>query len=191
MANEFTIGKNCQVNLVDSDGNFMPLQNITSFEVRSIIKTICSEVLNGPPRELRVLAGWEFTITLDREDNSLDKFWNRFEQSFWVLGGTAGVGSIYQYSYEIDKTVSTYWLQEASFSVDLGSWKNEAAINQKIGLRALSHHGVDLPDDSDHGIEVGRCPIPDCDHLIFSACVEVSRHHDWRHQSNHNKQYVH
>lgn len=134
----FSIGRDCTVVVVHplAPGGRVEMANVTGFTVSPEYTSVSSNLLDGNTLYAELPRGYTFSIDLDREGPGIDDLMVLVEAA-WRSAGILYSASVFQYVTEPNGAVSTYQFTECSLQfADLGSWKADSVVSQKISGRA-------------------------------------------------------
>ena len=94
MANTFNIGRNASLSIIVNGAPINP-SLITGFSHKQKSKLVTSNPLNQQPQHMKIVEGWEGTISFDRANSVLDVFFSGEEANFWAGGQQPTITMLY------------------------------------------------------------------------------------------------
>lgn len=134
----YSIGRDCSVVLVHplAPGGRVEMANVTGFAATPEYTSVRSKRLDGNTLNAELPEGYAITIDLDRDGPGIDDLMVLVEAA-WRGAGILYSASVFQYVTEPNGAVSTYHFTECSLQfADLGSWKADSIVSQRISGRA-------------------------------------------------------
>lgn len=106
--------------------------HVTDWEAKPKIKTVMVDPLNHEPIARDLPGGWDFTFGIDRNGPAADTWQAGKEDAYWS-GGTIPAETMYAYINEPDGSQTTWQFDNCTSHLeDMGTWKQEAAVKQKV-----------------------------------------------------------
>lgn len=131
-----SLGKDARMDVTLPGGRILPIAQLTDFEVKPLTSQLQSKGLDGIDRFAVVPMGYTLTFSLDRSDRTLDDWWAQYEAGYYA-GNVLQNVSITQTIEEGDGTVSQWRFEGVAINLDdLGNWKADAYVKQKITAKA-------------------------------------------------------
>lgn len=131
-----SIGKDARMDVTQSDGSILNIAQLTDFDVKPITSQIQSKGLDGIDRFGVIPMGWQMTFSVDRQDRTLDDWWANYEEAYYA-GNVIQNISITQTIQEGDGTISQWRFEGVAINLDdLGNWKADAYVKQKLTAKA-------------------------------------------------------
>lgn len=142
--NFFNTGKDCTVVLRHqlAPGGQLQLDLITDFDAKPMFHDISSNALDGYTRTRHIPQNLVITFTVDRNNSAIDDFCSALWQAYRV-SGVIPDGSVYQYVLEENGSTTTTQYTGVAFKPDdLGSYKKEDRVPQKVTATAMDYRRV-------------------------------------------------
>lgn len=142
--NAFNTGKDCSVVIIHplANGGRLDLPLITDFDAKPSYHDIKSNGLDGFTRVQHIPENVAVSFSADRSNSAVDDFCSALWQAYRVSGRVPD-GVVYQYVTEIDGSTTTTQFDGVAFKADdLGSYKKESAVAQKITGTAIDYRRV-------------------------------------------------
>jgi hypothetical protein len=132
----FSLGKDVVLDVITPTGVLQLPATVTGFEAKPVYKRVKSEPLNGINLEVPVPAGWEGTITLDRQNNAIDAFFAQQEAGYYA-GVNVLTATITETISEASGAISQYRYTNVALRFDeAGKKTGDNKIEQTIGFFA-------------------------------------------------------
>lgn len=132
VTNGFTVGRDISLDLYTSRGPLPLPPTVTSFHAKPVYKTINSHVLGGQNLTAQLPSGWEFTIEIDRSDDSIDAYFAQAEADYYA-GIAVPPGTITETITEADGSVSQYRYTKVSLKFDdAGNKQGDNKVTQSF-----------------------------------------------------------
>ena len=141
VVNRFDTGKQCSLVVVHAlaPGGRLDLPLVTDFDAKPTYHDITSNGLDGYTRTMHIPQNVPLSFSVDRTDSTIDAFCSAMWQSYY-LSGFVAVGQVFHYVQEASGSQSTTQFMDVAFKVDdLGSWKKESAVSQKLTGTAMRY----------------------------------------------------
>lgn len=137
MANTFNLGRDgAKITIVDSVNGNVTLSGMVEFGAKSRAKEAESEGIDGITKFRNAPAGWEGDFKFDREDASVDVYFDAWETSFYA-GLPPPEVVITQTVNETDGSRTKWQYQGVTLKLsDGGTWKGLDKVSQSIGWKA-------------------------------------------------------
>lgn len=143
--NNFSVGRDVTIiitHVLAGVGGRFDIQHVTGFNPEPHYTSPTVKRLDGIKLTRDLPDGWTAEIDVDRANQSLDEFCDAIENAYYN-GIVAPYGSLTYYIQELDGSVSTYQLENASFKIGgLGSWKDDGKVTQKLSVSASRRRKV-------------------------------------------------
>lgn len=131
-AQEFNIGRDVTLDIVDPTQGPLRFKLVTSFEGTPKYKELESGALDGVPRFAYLPAGHELVFEFDRADNRADDYFCRIEQNYFNGAVTPNV-TITETVQEVNGAISQYRYTGVALSLTkTGPWKGDSLVGQSI-----------------------------------------------------------
>ena len=137
--NAFNTGKDASVVIIHplATGGRLDLPLVTDFDSKPQWHDITSSALDGFTRTQHVPRNFLLSFSADRSNAAVEAFLSALVIAYRTVG-RAPDGSVYHYISEIDGSTTTMQYDGVALKPDdLGSWKKEDRIMQKISGTAM------------------------------------------------------
>jgi hypothetical protein len=125
--NGLSIGKDLTFTVVGPNGN-ITLNGVTDYTIKPMFTKLKHKGIDGAVQNGAIPDGWDITIKLDRQDNTLDVLFAALETSYFA-GQNIANGTISETITEADGSVTQFQYTNVSFVLDdAGSWKSDSFI---------------------------------------------------------------
>jgi hypothetical protein len=109
---------------------------MTDHARKQLTKDLESHGIDGVCRYVTIPSGWEGTLEIDRANPLLDQA-IAYLNGLYYSGAPVPYSTISEVISEIDGSVTSWQFTHVTFKVeDLGSWKGDAKVTQKLGWKA-------------------------------------------------------
>ena len=133
--NGFSVGRDVTLTITTSSGP-LRLNLITGFNTKQNSKEQAVKGLDGITRHLRFFDGWQGSFDIERQDSTVDDYFNTLESNFY-----AGIN---EQPCTIDETITepngsvTQWRYTGVLLRldDNGTWAGDATVKQKLSFLA-------------------------------------------------------
>jgi hypothetical protein len=132
--NGYTVGRDVTITLAAQGGTSIVIASsqVTQFDAKPAKKEDWSRPLNLPPMPIYIPDGWTGTVTVDRQDDTLDAFQASLEANFWA-GGNTPSGTILETITESNGSVTQWQYNNAMFWVaDPGRFQADGKVSQTL-----------------------------------------------------------
>ena len=139
--NQFNTGRDCTVVILHplAPGGRIDLPLVTDFDVKPKYHDISSNGIDGFTRTMHVPQNLDVMFSVDRSDPTIDTFCSALWTSYRATGRIPA-GSVYQYVTELNGSTTTTNFTSVVFKPDdLGSWKKDSAVAQKLSGTAMDY----------------------------------------------------
>lgn len=133
--NAFNVGKDLAITFNLPQG---PVQFsiITDVARKQNVKWAESHGIDGVCRYRAIPGGWEGTLEIDRASPALDQAIATLEQLYYA-GGVVPYSTITEVISELDGSTTSWQFTHVDFAVeDLGSWKGDSKVSQRLAWKA-------------------------------------------------------
>jgi hypothetical protein len=130
--NNFNTGRDLTLNIIGYDGQIhsFPLQ--TGFDAKQLTNKVSIKGLDGIIRYLEIPDGWDGSLTLDRQDSSVDQYFAGLESAYYG-GQNIPPSTITETIINPDGSISQFRFTGVMFKYDdAGNWKGDASVPLKI-----------------------------------------------------------
>ena len=137
--NQFNTGRDCSVVILHplATNGRVDLPLVTDFDVKPSFHDIKSSAIDGYTRTQHIPDNLMLSFTVDRSTSVLDDLLAAIWQAYRATGRVPD-GSVYQYINEINVSTTTRQFTGVAFKPDdLGSWKKDSAVSQKLSGTAM------------------------------------------------------
>lgn len=132
----FSLGKDVVLDVITPSGVLQLPATTTGFESKPVYKREKSSPLNGINLEVPIPAGWEGSITLDRQNSAIDDFFAQQEAGYYA-GQNVLQATITETISESSGAISQYRYTNVALRFDeAGKKTGDAKIQQTIGFFA-------------------------------------------------------
>jgi hypothetical protein len=132
----FSLGKDVVLDVITPSGVLQLPATTTGFESKPVYKREKSSPLNGINLEVPIPAGWEGSITLDRQNSAIDDFFAQQEAGYYA-GQNVLQATITETISEASGAISQYRYTNVALRFDeAGKKTGDSKIQQTIGFFA-------------------------------------------------------
>lgn len=134
---QFTVGPNCSVAIFQG-GAELDIGLITqiNFDAKTRIDRREANLMSGFCFEIPFLKGWQGSISIQRTNANLDKFWANVENNYRAGLGYPSVNLI-QTIRETDGSTTRFTFQGCMFYYEeAGNFRNEELVTQTLSFSA-------------------------------------------------------
>ncbi|MGH8259848.1 MAG: hypothetical protein ACREUG_09175 [Steroidobacteraceae bacterium] len=133
--NGFSVGRDVTLTVVTGAGP-LGMGLITNFKKKQTTKEDMEIGIDGVPRPMRFFQGWSGTFDIDREDASLDEYFNQLEADYYA-GVTESPVTITETITNPDGSISQYQYVDVLFKFDeAGDVAGDKIIKQQCSFIA-------------------------------------------------------
>ena len=137
----FSVGRDTQLVVMGPLGR-IDLTHVTAFESRQLTQPVRVSRIDGTQLGTDLPKGWEGSFEVERGSSALEDFIASSEQQYFN-GGSASLGTMYQYVAETDGSTSTYQYDGVSFRlISAGVWKGDSSVKQKLEFYATRRRRI-------------------------------------------------
>ena len=137
----FSVGRDTQLVVMGPLGR-IDLTHVTAFESRQLTQPVRVSRIDGTQLGTDLPKGWEGSFEVERGSSALEDFIASSEQQYFN-GGSASLGTMYQYVAETDGSTSTYQYDGVSFRLSsAGVWKGDSSVKQKLEFFATRRRRI-------------------------------------------------
>lgn len=131
-AQEYNIGRDVTLDIVDPVQGLLRFKLMTSFEGTPKYKSLESNPLDGVPRFAEIPAGHEVVFEFDRADSNADDYFCAQEENYFN-GIAIPNASITETVREVNQSISQYRYSGVALSLTKsGPWKGDSLVGQSI-----------------------------------------------------------
>lgn len=131
-ANEFNIGKDVKLDVVDPRRGLLRFSIVTGWEAAAQYDDLNSKGLDGKPRFDAIPNGWRLTLGLDRADPEVDNFFAEREELYFS-GSIVPKVTITETITERRGGVSQFRYTDISLRLEGGgTWRGNAITTQSV-----------------------------------------------------------
>ncbi len=138
--NQFNTGRDCSVVILHplAAGGRIDLPLLTDFDAKGSYHDIKVSALDGNTRNMQVPENGMLSFSTDRTNAVMETFcwtlWNSYKDT-----GRLPDGQVFQYIRERDGSTTTIQYTGFAFKVlDLGSWKKDSQVTQKMSATFIN-----------------------------------------------------
>jgi hypothetical protein len=129
--NSFTVGKDLTFTLVGPNGN-ITLSGVTDYTTKPMFKDLEHDGIDGGTEFAAIPRGWEISIKLDRQDNTLDVLFAALEAAYFAGTNITG-GTISENITEVSGSVTKFQYTGVSYTLeDAGNYKGDSFVPQSL-----------------------------------------------------------
>ena len=133
--NSFSVGKDLTFTVVGPNGN-ITLNGVTDYTIKPMFKKLDHKGIDGTPQYAAIPDGWEISIKLDRQDNTLDVLFAALETSYFA-GTNISNGTISENIQEVSGSVSKFQYTGVSLTYeDAGQYRGDSFVPLTLVGRA-------------------------------------------------------
>ncbi|HZT90272.1 MAG TPA: hypothetical protein VFA12_20195 [Stellaceae bacterium] len=134
--NQVNTGRDVSFNIV-TDAGLLSLDITQSFRRRGLYDHRVSRPINGPPKFVPIIAGWELDFELDRQNAGVDTFFANLESTYYQ-GGAINAGTITETIIDADTGAVHVFLFSGLMLTceDIGDVKADDMIKMRVQGRA-------------------------------------------------------
>lgn len=133
--NTFSVGRDIAIDIVGPGGPVV-FSLITTFDAKPMYDHIKIKGLDGVSRHQELPDGWELSIGLERQDDSVKSFFVDLEAQYFN-GQSIQPAAITETITNPDGSLSQYRYEQVVFKFDdAGSWAGNQSVKQKISASA-------------------------------------------------------
>ena len=137
----FSVGRDTQLVVMGPLGR-IDLTHVTAFESRQLTQPVRVSRIDGTQLGTDLPKGWEGSFEVERGNSAIEDFIASSEQQYFN-GGSASLGTMYQYVAETDGSTSTYQYDGVSFRLaSAGVWKGDSSVKQKLEFFATRRRRI-------------------------------------------------
>lgn len=136
MANEFNVGRDATLNIIDPAQGPKRFKIRTGYDVQALYNDLMSKGLDGITRRDVVPDGWRLNFTFDRGDSQIDDYFAERE-AVYFNGGNIPKLTITETIKEVGGRISQFRYTDITMKpANMGTWRGDAITTQSIEATA-------------------------------------------------------
>lgn len=133
--NGFTVGRDLTL-VINSPSGVLRVSLLTEFDAKPTVTDAKVIGLDGIVRHQIFHNGWHGTVSVERQDSTIDDYWAQLEDDYYN-GLVQGACTISETISEPDGSVSQYRYEGVVLKLtDKGNFKGDATVKQKLDFLA-------------------------------------------------------
>jgi hypothetical protein len=133
--NGFTVGRDLTL-VINAPSGVLRVSLLTEFDAKPTVTDAKVIGLDGIVRHQIFHNGWQGTVSVERQDSTIDDYWAQLEDDYYN-GLVQGACAISETISEPDGSVSQYRYEGVVLKLtDKGNFKGDATVKQKLDFLA-------------------------------------------------------